>query len=1115
MMAVVLGQSTFDAAVMGDNIEFMAEGRAVGYAYAINAGGNVLAAKNSGGLARTGADSPVRAFTSLKETEVSSVSKVITATGILHLLQAQPGGLEAALDSKLVDYLPSDWSPGDNVQDITLRHLLTHTSGFGEDPTDNAIGVDFKAYGNNNYANLKALLEAGLPPVKINPADPDAWPWGYEYNNANYTLLAKVVLPKLAYSFLDLTSANYPNLDEYTGLVYRNYMRAQIFNPLGITDASLAPTDANPTKGYLLATADSTPGISQSDLTNTGGAFGWKLNARELATFLDGIQHNDSILSPSTRALRNAQELGWNRSEDAFGEFFNHSGLTGSAGKFRSHVFAMPGDVEVAFLMNSEHQNLLAGGSGSMLKTAYVNAWTDLTVAGTPGADHFEIRLDNSGVLPSITVELNGELQFSHWISTLDSLTLNGGFGNDTFTIYGMDAGIDLTINGGAGGDVVHVLPGVRNIEMVSGMTFNGGTGADTIYVNDHDNPYSHVNLSRVYTVSNGAVSRFMGNPSFPGNPAYFVPVTVEYCGVENLNLTTGDGQDVVGVVSMTSGDTFLQTGAGNDLIVVGASEGNLEAFDGLQADGQAGSDTLRLFDHNKTSGDPQATAQYDVQANSVSRYMASLGGVSIGTPTPVEVEFSSVEALELTTTDLVDVIRVHSTPGHTTIHGGAGGDVLNVAPDAKNMALADNLQFFGDAGVDRIVINDQNNPYSFPGTDRIYEVTASSVSRSSWNGNPQQLPLTIDVSYTSVEDLTLRTGALPDVVNVESTPSAGARIETGLGNDVVHASPAAANMETVNGLQVDGGEGADSLYVHDEYNPYELPGGGKYAITSDSIMRYAEHVLLDDVAVPVELGFENVEGVSLAAGNLGDEFTVEGTDAFGTLNLDGNGGGDDFHVVSPAFQQIHIEGDHPILAPGDQLTLNEDGLYPVAAVEGLYAWGSGAYTFDSSTVSYTGIETTGIQEQLYNFEGDFDEDGDVDGDDLTGPNLGWQARYGHDLGGGGFLAWQRNLGKSESVRTRQQTDTRPSVDGGDAAVDYVALATWSGETDANDADAAGLAWEEPSDLSQSADASRVAAWDDALATPGERAHQEEENLAGAAQSESAWDAALAEWSLA
>ena len=66
-------------------------------------------------------------------------------------------------------------------------------------------------------------------------------------------------------------------------------------------------------------------------------------------------------------------------------------------------------------------------------------------------------------------------------------------------------------------------------------------------------------------------------------------------------------------------------------MIIVAQTAGNLETVDGLEVDGQAGLDTIRLFDHNKTSADPDAVGQYDVDADSVSRYISSLGGVSNG----------------------------------------------------------------------------------------------------------------------------------------------------------------------------------------------------------------------------------------------------------------------------------------------------------------------------------------------------------------------------------------------------------------------------------------------------------------------------------------------------
>ena len=60
LMAVVLGQSTFSASLMGDNIELMSDGNAVGYGYAVSYQGNPLAAVGGDGQARTAADEPAR-----------------------------------------------------------------------------------------------------------------------------------------------------------------------------------------------------------------------------------------------------------------------------------------------------------------------------------------------------------------------------------------------------------------------------------------------------------------------------------------------------------------------------------------------------------------------------------------------------------------------------------------------------------------------------------------------------------------------------------------------------------------------------------------------------------------------------------------------------------------------------------------------------------------------------------------------------------------------------------------------------------------------------------------------------------------------------------------------
>lgn len=980
-MAVDVNASTFSPALMGDAIEELSAGNTVGFGYAINLNGDANAAVGGGGLARTAMDAPARNFSSLVELEVSSVSKPITATAILHILQSMPGGLDAALKTKLVDYLPSDWNPGANVEHISLRHLLTHTSGLSE--TNNAIGVNFESYGNNTFANLRSLIQAGLPNPNVaadDVYDGPRWNLGDNYNNANFTLLARVVMPKLLNPALDLTAASFPGIrDSISGAIYASYVTNEIFEPMGINGADLEGNDANPAKGYNLGV--NAPGASMSNLTSLGGAFGWKLSSRELATFLDHIQRDGSILWASTRTMRDAQELGWFSSEDAFGDYYGHNGATSNgAGGFRSRIDAYPGGIEASYLMNTDDGSLPGGSIGNMMKTAYVNGWTDLEVDGTSGADNFSVTTVTDNGKPAIRVTLNGEVQFTRWLDGLDSIRLNGSLGNDTFSISDFSSSVELIINGQGDNDTVNLLSSVGNLERVSGMTFNGGSGTDTLNAHDQNNPYSMPGLSNLYSVSDAAIGRHRGLP-IPNAGTIPVPVVVNYALVENLDLTTGDLADVVQLASKTSGDTEIRTGTGNDVIVVAETDANLQLVAGLYIDGQTGTDSVQLFDNNKVIGD-DFFGQYDVDANSVTRYVT--GGLIIDpTPTLYTVDFERVENLELTTTEGRDRIRVHATTsGEVVVNGGAGADIMTTTPTEKNMQLVRDLTFNGDAGVDEIVINDQEKPYSRD-LDSVYEVSSAQVMRQALL---RGFVVNVDVSYSSVEDVTLWAGDSGDEINVANTTSGEMVIHAGAGNDVVNASSAAQNMETVNDLIVDGGAGNDTLNLRDANNPYELGhGSGEYDITTGSVKRFGEHILFPNVAVPTEVAFSAVEAIDLDAGTQGDEFNVTGIGGPANLTLDGNGGGDRFNITSPAFGTINVQGDAPILAPGDRLIVNEGGNYATAPIPGVYVPGSGGVTIGASSVFFSGIETEEIHEGPANdLPGDTNGDGVVDLIDLN-----------------------------------------------------------------------------------------------------------------------------------
>jgi hypothetical protein len=190
------------------------------------------------------------------------------------------------------------------------------------------------------------------------------------------------------------------------------------------------------------------------------------------------------------------------------------------------------------------------------------------------------------------TVELSGGDDIVEWKGTAWTLTqfngaavspgislgtpstINGGAGNDTFTIDG-DLGA-VTLNGGAGNDTFnHTAGTVANTVTLNGGadddalvigagafnflgTFNGGTGSDTVDV-------SAVAGNVPFTISSLATDGLTG--SFGINP----PNTGSLTGV---NVITGNGVDYPGTSITYTGSaaaTWAIVGGGTSTLTIGA----------------------------------------------------------------------------------------------------------------------------------------------------------------------------------------------------------------------------------------------------------------------------------------------------------------------------------------------------------------------------------------------------------------------------------------------------------------------------------------------------------------------------------------------------------------
>ena len=107
--------------------------------------------------------------------------------------------------SKYLDGTPSRWKR------ITIRHLLTHTSGIPDFNNEN-IPVD-DGPGDFDQREFKALSRRWL-----HFAPGDEW----RYSNSNYHLLGMII-------------------DKITGKPYGDFLRERIFEPLGMTRTTVSP----------------------------------------------------------------------------------------------------------------------------------------------------------------------------------------------------------------------------------------------------------------------------------------------------------------------------------------------------------------------------------------------------------------------------------------------------------------------------------------------------------------------------------------------------------------------------------------------------------------------------------------------------------------------------------------------------------------------------------------------------------------------------------------------------------------------------------------------------------------------------------------------------------
>jgi CubicO group peptidase (beta-lactamase class C family) len=278
---------------------------------------------------------------------VASVSKLLTAVGVVKLLQTK--GLN--YDNKIIDYLPAYWSKGSNIDKITFRHLLTHTSGL------NGAGSA------SDYLTMKNKVAAGVSGVG-----------SYAYQNLNFGLCR--ILMAVINGNIDKDYTTHPLFNEQVWDVatigsYKDYMQANVFTPAGVADAGFFPEGER-------ALAYQHPhggqdGWNSGYLSTMSGGAGWRLSMKELLNVMDHVRRKNTIISQATAQYILDNYFGIDQIIDTpAGKLYNKNGLWRNGNRTEQSVaYFWPNGMELALFVNSP-----IGTQGASLRGLVSDAFT-------------------------------------------------------------------------------------------------------------------------------------------------------------------------------------------------------------------------------------------------------------------------------------------------------------------------------------------------------------------------------------------------------------------------------------------------------------------------------------------------------------------------------------------------------------------------------------------------------------------------------------------------------------------------------------------------------------------------------------------------------------------
>lgn len=202
------------------------------------------------------------------ETKFASASagKVFVAVAILQLIEQGKMQFEDTLGTLL------DMNLGQIDKDVTVRQLLTHTSGV-PDYFDESVMEEYEELW-IDYPNYKIRRNNDLFPLFINKPMMYSKGEKFQYNNSGYVLLASII-------------------EKVTGMYFDEYLQKNVFDVCDMTSTGYYELDRLPAKcasNYIWCedTKRYRTNIFSVDVkgTGAGGAF---ITVKDIASFWNGL----------------------------------------------------------------------------------------------------------------------------------------------------------------------------------------------------------------------------------------------------------------------------------------------------------------------------------------------------------------------------------------------------------------------------------------------------------------------------------------------------------------------------------------------------------------------------------------------------------------------------------------------------------------------------------------------------------------------------------------------------------------------------------------------------------------------------------------------------------